>query len=354
MMKRLKKIVAAAVMCMAACRGAAAYNVVDLPQSMTFSEALGIYSASDIGSATICDIEDNIYKNLSSADISYFYKTASGMTVWRKINPTPFRGTCVNFTTKSGAQISYFYNAGIQIGSYGDSNFVCYMPSSDDTQKLRYLQSEFYDSDTGVYGGTYRTASTAKDFLKLPDTPWAKSAIKTAAAKNLVPYEFTNKYTNNITREQMAVLIANLIAVAGNYKDMDAYMNATGSVYLTGNFADCKGRDEAIDQLYALGIVNGISDTAFNPDGSITRQEAAALLVRAAGQYMYIDTKYKQKTADNSKIASWASFYVRWNMDNGILTADDSNMFYPTDKLTVQQAITATSRIYDLINYWED
>ncbi|MCH5212700.1 MAG: S-layer homology domain-containing protein [Oscillospiraceae bacterium] len=350
-LKRIAAIMAAIVICIQG--QAMAYNVVDLPNSMTFAEALSIYDADDIASATICNIDGNIYKDLTRTEIRDFYYSASNLTVWRKVNPTPFRGTCINFTTTSGVQISYYFNSGIQIGTYGSDNFICYMPSAGDTSSLRYAESDFFDSDEAAYGGILRTASTSKDFLKLPQDEWAINEIKTAAAKNLVPYEFTDKYASNITREGMAVLIANFICVSQNYVSLDDYMNANGISYTLGNFYDCSGRDEAIDQLFAMGIITGRDDAIFDPDGQITRQEAAVMLVRTAEKFVFVDTKYNRNPADSNKIANWGRFSIMWCIDKGILALDDSNKIYPADPVTVQQAITVLSRLYDLVTYWE-
>ncbi len=330
-----------------------AYDVVDLPHSMTFADALGIFSVDEISSATICDIDTNTYRSLSGTEIKDFYYASSGMTVWRKVNPTPFRGVCINITATSGKKISYYFNSGIQIGLYGESNYICYMPARDDAIKLDYIRSEFYDSIDTAHGGTVWNVCTDRDFLKLPAQPWAQVTVKEAAGKSLVPYEFTNKYEKNVTREEMAMLIANFIAVAGNYANMDAYMKATGTIYLENSFADCTERDESIDQLYALGIVSGRTGTEFEPDGLVTRQEASALITRAAKQFMYIGTDYTLNASDNKNIAEWAKFYVKWNLDKGILSIDDKGKFYPEDPMTVQQAITALSRLYDLVTYWE-
>lgn len=330
-----------------------AYDVVNLPHSMTFADATGIFDKSDITSATICDIDGNRYKTLSRDEISYFYDTASDITLWRKINPTPFRGVCVSFTCKDGTAISYYYNSGVQIGTYGEDNFVCYMPASADAQKLTYLMSEFYDSESGVYGGAQWNVVTSSDFLKLPNHEWAQTTIKEAAKKSLVPYDFTHNYEKNITREEMAILIENFIVVTGNYANMNEYMKATGTVYLEGSFADCVGRDSAIDCLYALGILSGVDGINFNPDGTITRQEAAAIMSRAAKLFMYVGTDYNKKTADWSKVDTWASFYIRWCIDKGLYMLDDANKIYPKDNMTVEQAITVLSRLYDLATYWE-
>lgn len=320
---------------------------------MTFADALGVFDAADIESASICNLESNTYKALSSDETAEFYNAAKDVTVWRKVNPTPFRGTCVNFTTKSGVKISYYFNSGIQIGTYGVDNYICYMPASADAAELSYLETEFFDSTEGVYGGTLWNVVTTKDFLKLPQEPWAVNEIKVAAAKSLVPYDLTDHYDSNITREEMAVLLENAIVTAGNYANMDAYMIDNGVGYTTGNFADCIGRDESIDRLFKLGIISGRTDVLFEPDGAVSRQEAAAMITRVADLFMYVGTNYRLNTADSSNVAPWASFYVRWVIDKGIMSADENNRFNPNGTVSVQQAITAVSRLFDLITYWE-
>lgn len=352
--KRL--IAGAAAMAIAFGCTAAAYDVVNLPDSMTFAEALSIYDMSEIASATISNLEDNTQRPLTDSEIKDFYSAAYNMTVWRKINPTPFRGICISFTTKSGKQISYYYNSGIQIGMYGTDNYVCYMPAAGDTQDLRYLESDFLDDEEGtMIGGTTMIASTAADFLKLPEAEWAKGEIRSAAAKNLVPYEFTNKYANNITREQMAVLLANFVTVAGNYSSMESYMTATGTEYIRNKFNDCINRDEAVDQLAALGVIYGKSDTEFDPDALITRQEAAVLMTRAAElMHMYVSTSNTRKPADSRQLASWADYAMRWCIDKGIIAPDDDYKVYPQDNMTVEQAITMLSRLFSIVTYWEE
>lgn len=344
-----KRIFAALLIAVMLPLQALAYDVVNLPNSMKFSEALGIFGTDEIASATICDLERNYYKTLSADEIKDFYYAASNMTVWRKINPTPFRGVCVNFTTTSGVMISYFFDAGIQVGLYGTDNYICYMPAKDDRISLSYLMSEFYEDTNSHVGGSICNVCNTKDFLKLPEASWAQSPIEVAAAKSLLPYEFTDIYTEDLTREQMAVLAANFITVMGNYASMDDYLADKGIVYIKDIFEDCEGRSEAIDQLYALGVITGKTDTTFEPDSPITRQEFAAFSVRIAELFKYISTEYRLDTNDYPGVSDWANFFVEWNIENSIMTLDDEDLFYPHDNIPVQQAVTVLARLYEFV-----
>ena len=79
----MKKIIKAfmsallAVALFSAALPAYAYNVVDLPSTMTFAEALEIYDVSEIKSATVSDLNDDKYITLTQEEIKdlYFYKS---------------------------------------------------------------------------------------------------------------------------------------------------------------------------------------------------------------------------------------------------------------------------------------
>ena len=95
--------------------------------------------------------------------------------------------------------------------------------------------------------------------------------------------------------------------------------------------------DVAADQWYApfigtaftLGIVNGNSETTFNPMGTISRQEAAAMVARAAA-LCGMDTKYDETAtrdilasfSDYTQSAQWACPALAFCYDKGILNSD--------------------------------
>ena len=82
----------------------------------------------------------------------------------------------------------------------------------------------------------------------------------------------------------------------------------------------------------AYGIVNGVSDTEFNPEGTITRQEAALMTVRAA-KLCGLETEISEGEQgdvlcdymDYRTIASWAKESMAYCYGNEILNTDDLN-----------------------------
>lgn len=102
--------------------------------------------------------------------------------------------------------------------------------------------------------------------------------------------------------------------------------------------ANGKFRDVAPDSWYAAyvgtansyGIVNGISDTEFNPDGTITRQEAAAMVARAA-KLCGMDTELTASATrdmlaqfgDYTTVAGWARQTMAFCYQTDILDQSD-------------------------------
>ena len=85
---------------------------------------------------------------------------------------------------------------------------------------MLYLDSMYRDAEEKVNGEEIHRV-TSNDFLKLPSSPWAQPFAREAASKNILPYEFTGNYSENITREQFCILLANLICVKENYSSLD-------------------------------------------------------------------------------------------------------------------------------------
>lgn len=345
--KRFLKIIVPIIFILALGTAARAYNVVDLPEEMTLSDAMAVFDAGEITRVSVSDTAEGKYTDLTREEILDFYYAAKDMTVYRTINPTPFRGIAVNVYTDSSVR-SYYLNSGIQIGLYGSDNYVCYKLGAEDTEKLLYLDSMYKDAAEKANGEEIHR-DTSKDFLKLPSAPWAQPFIKEAAAENLLPYRFTNNYSDNITREEFCILLGNLIAVKDNYASLEMYMFDKGGAYLKNSFKDCYDADSSVDILCALGIVTGKDAEHFDPDGTITREQAATLLCKTAELYMWAGVNSNLKYEDANQISPWARFYVTWANENGIMTGITAKEFSPQGGYTVEQAVATIVRLYRLI-----
>ena len=130
-----------------------------------------------------------------------------------------------------------------------------------------------------------------------------KGAIEALAAREIIngmsEKEFQPDAT--MTRAQYATIVVKALGLSpkANSKFKDVASNAWYAAYVgTAN---------------TYGIVNGISDNEFNPSGTITRQEAAVMTIRAA-KLCGLDTAMSDAECDDvlcdymdyRTIASWA------------------------------------------------
>ena len=149
-----------------------------------------------------------------------------------------------------------------------------------------------------------------------------REAIEALAAREIINGMGDNSFAPNatMTRAQYATIVVKALGLVpksnGKFKDVAA--NAWYAPYVgTAN---------------AYGIVTGVSDTEFNPEGTITRQEAAVMTIRAA-KLCGLDTALSESEQNNvlcdymdyRTIASWAKESMAYCYGNEILNTDDLN-----------------------------
>ncbi len=124
---------------------------------------------------------------------------------------------------------------------------------------------------------------------------------------------------------------------SATFQDLDDYYSE--GFYYNATF---------IDMVYNIGIMNGISEDEFNPGGEITRQEAAAILMRVYRNYAETEeSDYNFKFSDDEDIADWAKSDVYDLNALGAMQGVEKDVFSPHGKYTVEQAIVTFWRLYD-------
>lgn len=107
-------------------------------------------------------------------------------------------------------------------------------------------------------------------------------------------------------------------------------------------------QQEAIKKANSLGIISGTSDTTFNPDGSVTRQEMAVMLKNlhyaVLGDMSLSD--WKDDFEDKASIASWAVSSVKFVNSMDILNGDGKR-FNPTDLATHEMGFVLLEKSYE-------
>ena len=143
-----------------------------------------------------------------------------------------------------------------------------------------------------------------------------KAAIEALASREIINGMGDGTFAPNatMTRAQYATIVVKALGLTpkanGKFKDVAA----------KAWYADYVGTANT------YGIVNGISDTEFNPEGTITRQEAAVMTARAA-KLCGLDTTVNSYTVldtlcdytDYRTVASWAQEAMAWCCINGVV-----------------------------------
>jgi len=112
-------------------------------------------------------------------------------------------------------------------------------------------------------------------------------------------------------------------------------------------FKDSKGHwaEEAIGAAFEAGIITGYNEERFGPDDLITREQIAAMAVKAAG---LSKTETQMGFSDSGKISIWAKESVAAAFANGLITGYNDNSFRPLDNASRAEAVTIIVRALDL------
>ncbi len=107
------------------------------------------------------------------------------------------------------------------------------------------------------------------------------------------------------------------------------------------SFADIAAhKDRAvIEALAARGIINGMTDTSFAPDETMTRAQFAAITVRALGLMPVANDKF----ADIAP-GAWYAAYIGTANRYGIVNGVSANRFNPAGTISRQEAATMVAR----------
>jgi len=173
------------------------------------------------------------------------------------------------------------------------------------------------------------------------DTPssWAAEAITRADSLGLIPSSLNGNYTQNITRAEFCALA------------VPVYEKLTGTeITQLRDFTDTT--DINVRKIGGENIVSGTGNGAFNPDGEITRQEAAVILSNLMSAMAEPLPESEPTFADNAQIDTWAMDAVGRVQKAGIMSGTGNNYFNPkgdAGRYTREQSIITIVKVWDIV-----
>ncbi|MCL2235372.1 MAG: S-layer homology domain-containing protein, partial [Defluviitaleaceae bacterium] len=108
--------------------------------------------------------------------------------------------------------------------------------------------------------------------------------------------------------------------------------------------------DINVQKMGYLGVVTGVGEGNFNPNGQLTREQAAVMLVRLADAIGMPLPPAQPTFADNSAISSWAVDAVGAIQSAGIMGGVGDNQFAPQGDYTREQSIITVLRLFEILN----
>ncbi|MDD6213762.1 MAG: S-layer homology domain-containing protein [Firmicutes bacterium] len=116
--------------------------------------------------------------------------------------------------------------------------------------------------------------------------------------------------------------------------------------------ADDEWYSDAVAWAVKNGIVNGVSETEFAPNDSITREQMAAVLYRYA-QYKEQDTSIAEDTnilsyTDADEISEYAIPAIQWMVGAGLMKGETESTVNPQNNSTRAQVATILMRYLEL------
>lgn len=123
------------------------------------------------------------------------------------------------------------------------------------------------------------------------------------------------------------------------------------NMVFASNFYDIKGTkyEGVVDRVARLGIINGLTETTFGANKSITRGQLAKMIVYTRGLQEYADeTKFDPIFSDIKD--HWAKDYIYVAVDLGVLKGYDDGTFKPDKEVSYAETIAIILRCLGYIN----
>lgn len=178
--------------------------------------------------------------------------------------------------------------------------------------------------------------SSGNRIVVIGASAWASENVASAMAANLVPMGLQSNYTQATTRAEFCALAVAL------------YETVTGQeITQRKTFADTS--DVNVEKMGALDVVSGVGTDQFNPNGSVTREQAATMLARLAQAVGEPLPEANVTFSDKASISSWAAKQVGQVQAVGIMGGVGNNRFDPSGSYTREQSMITMLRLFHAV-----
>jgi hypothetical protein len=214
----------------------------------------------------------------------------------------------------------------------------------DESGHLEYIGGDWVNGALSAkvsHFSKYAALEYRKEFSDVSVNHWAADTIQVLAAKHLLEGVSENEYApaRNVTRAEFTALLVRLLGLT-----QEAEMT----------FKDVRTEDwfaNDVSKAVEAGIVNGLSVDAFAPQANITRQEMAAMMVRAheAAIGKGSAAGHPTKFVDLDSSADWAKDAVGKAYGLGLIQGRTDSAFEPLETMNRAESAQVVYNLLQII-----
>lgn len=188
--------------------------------------------------------------------------------------------------------------------------------------------------------GNYALIAYDKDYTDVPAKHWAYGVIRDLSARQIVETAGSGQFGPNgdLTRAAFTAMLAKGLGLkpieGSSFSDVAADSRYAGYIAAARQ----------------AGWVSGEPSGVFNPNGTITREQMAVIMMRALAGNVKPTGPSPAAFKDDASISSWAQDAVRTAAKLGLLKGKPSGQFAPLDQAVRSEGAQA---IYNLLVYLE-
>jgi len=178
---------------------------------------------------------------------------------------------------------------------------------------------------------------------------WAQSAILITTREFVVGGHSSTKFApqTSITRAEFATYSAKELGLIADKEAARKFTDVNSSSMMGGY----------IGAAAASGIVAGVSNTKFDPNSSITRQDMAIMMIRAAN-YAGLSTSLEQSAdnflkgyKDQSSVSKYARTAMAQAVQTGIISGTTTTTLSPKQNATRAEGTIMIMRLLERADY---
>lgn len=164
---------------------------------------------------------------------------------------------------------------------------------------------------------------------------WAQEDVETVKLSGYFENHRFNQYQRPITRLEFIYFSSRLFEILSG---SEIVVGSSKSFIDTSHVWALKGA--------TVGISDGVGNGLFNPDGEVTREQLATMLIRTLQLgNLSLSKPGRYRYSDDATISDWAKESMYIARENGILSGIGNDMADPKGYATVEQIMVIVNRI---------